>query len=119
MGKNYIHGGYYKNCHIKRTFFGKLKLRSNWGEHIKDVDRTTVYDISFLGESGSTTKKKGGIVRAVAGGAMFGGVGAIVGSSTAKSKTKVDGYNVCITFNDGTKAMFTADEFVFNELMNI
>lgn len=37
------------------------------------------------------TKKKGGIGRAVAGGVLFGGVGAIVGASTAKSITTVEG----------------------------
>lgn len=41
------------------------------------------------------TKSKGGIGRAVVGGALFGGVGAIVGASTSKKETKtVGGVNV-------------------------
>jgi hypothetical protein len=35
----------------------------------------------------TTTKKKGGVTRAVVGGALFGGVGAIVGAATAGSKS--------------------------------
>lgn len=38
-----------------------------------------------------TTKKKGGIGRAVVGGALFGGVGAVVGATTAKSVTTQTG----------------------------
>lgn len=47
------------------------------------------------------TKKKGGITRAVVGGALLGPVGAIVGASTAKSKGNSVGYSDNIeTLND-------------------
>lgn len=36
----------------------------------------------------STSKKKGGIMRGLVGGALFGGVGALVGAGTAKTKSK-------------------------------
>lgn len=41
----------------------------------------------FENEVQTITKKKGGLGRAVVGGALFGGVGAIVGASTAKEVT--------------------------------
>lgn len=48
------------------------------------------YRIEKVGEK-TITKRKGGIGRAVVGGALFGGVGAIVGASTAKTETKTTG----------------------------
>ena len=48
------------------------------------------YRIEKVGEK-TITKSKGGIRRAVVGGALFGGVGAIVGANTAKTETKTTG----------------------------
>lgn len=45
------------------------------------------YRIERVGEK-TITKSKGGIGRAVVGGALFGGIGAIVGASTARQETK-------------------------------
>ena len=48
------------------------------------------YRIEKVGEK-TVTKTKGGITRAVVGGALFGVGGAIVGASTAKQETKTTG----------------------------
>ena len=52
--------------------------------HFNEVDS---YDIEIVGQK-TITKKRGGITRALVGGALFGGVGAMVGSNTAKEETK-------------------------------
>jgi len=52
------------------------------------------YEIAREGQK-TITKSKGGVGRAVVGGALFGGVGAIVGASTGKtSSTTTVGFNV-------------------------
>ncbi len=48
------------------------------------------YRIEIAGVK-TVSKKKGGIGRAVVGGALFGGAGAIVGAATAKTETKTTG----------------------------
>ena len=48
-------------------------------------DEIEEYEVEDTGES--ITKKKGGIKRAVAGGLLFGGAGAIVGAGTSKANT--------------------------------
>lgn len=48
------------------------------------------YRIENVGEK-VITKTKGGIGRAVVGGVLFGGVGAVVGASTAKKETQTTG----------------------------
>ena len=59
-------------------------------------------------ESETTTKKKGTITRALVGGAIAGGVGAIVGASSAGSKSHTtsyeveDGFHLRIHLTDGT-----------------
>lgn len=45
------------------------------------------YEVEIVGQK-TITKKRGGITRALVGGALAGGVGAIVGSNTAKEETK-------------------------------
>lgn len=53
-------------------------------------DEIESYHIEKVGET-MVTKSKGGIGRAVVGGALFGGVGAIVGANTSKKETKTVG----------------------------
>lgn len=48
------------------------------------------YRIEKVGEK-TVTKTKGGVTRAVVGGALFGVAGAVVGASTAKQETKTTG----------------------------
>ena len=53
-----------------------------------------------VNENGVKYKSNGGVLRAVAGGAMFGAVGAIVGASTAKTSTTVNTLTVDIIVRD-------------------
>ncbi|MEG2540395.1 MAG: hypothetical protein RSB59_01280, partial [Clostridia bacterium] len=49
------------------------------------------------------TRVEGGLTRAIIGGAMFGGVGAIIGANTARSSTSTNtnnAYKVLFTVND-------------------
>lgn len=48
------------------------------------------YEIQTVGQK-TVTRKKGGVGRAVVGGVLFGGVGAVVGAATAKEETKIEG----------------------------
>lgn len=62
----------------------------------------------------TTTKKKRGITRAIVGGALFGGAGAIIGAGTAGSKSrgtttqrmKFNGYNFVVSLTNGTNYTF-------------
>lgn len=70
------------------------------------------------------TKKKGGITRAVVGGALLGPVGAIVGASTAKSKGNSVGYSDNIeTLNDIDQGVLLLTDqrilFVGQEIVSI
>lgn len=48
------------------------------------------YTLEVVGQK-TITKTKGGIGRAIVGGALFGSIGAVVGASTAKQETKTTG----------------------------
>ena len=63
---------------------------------------------NIIKKAKTTTKKKGTVTRAVVGGALFGGVGALVGASSAGSKSdttfyeKTKGFILTIRKKDGT-----------------
>lgn len=67
------------------------------GSQIIDDDEIVTTSVS----SGYQTSKRGSVGRAIAGGVLFGGVGAIVGANTGKQKTKIHtttattNYNYC------------------------
>lgn len=70
------------------------------------------------------TKKKGGITRAVVGGALLGPVGAVVGATTAKSKGNSIGYTEDIeSLNDIDQGIFVLTDqrmlFVGQEIVSI
>ena len=76
------------------------------GTFTKKIDNSTIYDYSDivdfeLLEDGNSVSK-GGLGRAVAGGLLFGGVGAIVGGVTGgkKSKQTCTSLKIKITVND-------------------
>lgn len=98
----------YRNDHQKRlSTFSETKTLKNFGSEIVHID--TNHRLFYIGkdtfhriysfdeiinygyditELQTNTKKKGGITRALVGGAIAGPAGAIVGSSTAKSSSK-------------------------------
>ncbi len=76
----------------KTSITGKIK-------DIQIYDYDSIIDYELL-EDGNT-KEKGGVGRAVVGGALFGGVGAVVGASTGhKHKKTCSSLQIKITLND-------------------
>lgn len=85
------------------------------------------YTIQKVGQK-TITKSKGGIGRAVVGGAVFGLAGAVVGAATAKTETKTTGgidiLKVSVSKN-GLKSIITESnpplkaEAMLNEMMNV
>jgi len=77
-----------------RLFFIGSDKKANVEPVIYSFKEVDEYHFEEVGGK-IVTKKKGGIGRAVVGGALFGGVGAVVGASTAKEETKkVGGVNL-------------------------
>ena len=66
-------------------------------------DEVDSYEVEIVGQK-TITKKRGGITRALVGGALAGGVGAIVGSNTAKEETKTVGGTQILRVNMVTYA---------------
>lgn len=74
-----------------RLFYvGKRKEKLDRLSLIYSFDEVIGYEYQVLGGK-TVTKSKGGLGRAVVGGALFGGVGAVVGATTAKKESKVEG----------------------------
>lgn len=71
------------------------------GKKKKIYKYSDIVDFELL-EDGESIIKKGGVGRAVAGGLLFGGVGAVVGGVTGKQKTKslCESLKIKITIND-------------------
>lgn len=65
-------------------YIGSTKLQNPQYYYFSEISD---YSIEKIGEK-TITKSKGGIKRAVIGGALFGSVGAVVGASTSKKETK-------------------------------
>ena len=69
-------------------------------------------------EIGSESQKslRSGVARGVVGGALFGGIGAIAGASSGKSKTS---HTVSILFKDGTKCLCELDNDMYKNLVMV
>ncbi|NEZ80390.1 hypothetical protein EXM60_14685 [Clostridium botulinum] len=65
------------------------------------VNYSDILDFELI-ENGKTVATKGGLGRAVAGGVLFGGVGAIVGGTTGKKKSisSISGMKIKVVVND-------------------
>lgn len=57
-----------------------------------------------------------GVARGVAGGALFGGIGAIAGASSGKTKSV---YTVSIVFKDGKRCLCDLDGNLYKQLVQI
>ena len=118
---NKISDGDFKGYKVKKSFTGKLMLSSIY-EDI-DINIETVDSVTPLGSNSSEIKGKtsGGLGRAIVGGAIAGPVGAIVGASTAKTKSTsvVNSYDVCVVFKNGKKFTCEVDKDIYMALMNI
>lgn len=93
-----------------KNYFGEPKIR-NFNEVID-------YELVV---NDNTVKGKGAFSRAVAGGLLFGGVGAVAGASTAKRVTVVTALYINVYLKDGTLERINfintatkADSFTYN-----
>lgn len=77
------------------------------------INKDTVEGYEVTGEESSKSMASG-IVRGVAGAALFGGVGAIAGAASAKNKSS---YTVSIHFKDGTKCLCELDKDMYQKLV--
>ena len=73
-------------------YIGKEKdwKKSKQNPVVYSFDEVVSYSIEMIGQK-VETKKKGGITRALVGGAIAGPAGALIGAGTAKSETKTTG----------------------------
>lgn len=69
-----------------------VKLKQNEKAYVEFPAKRKAIVTTTIQRTVAKTKKKGGITRAVVGGALLGPVGAVVGASTAKSKGNSVGY---------------------------
>lgn len=97
-----------------KNYFGEPKIHN--------FDEVIDYELVV---NDSTVKGKGAFSRAAAGGLLAGGVGAVVGASTAKRVTVVTSLYINVYLKDGTleKIYFIntatkADSFTYNLMMN-
>ena len=95
-----------------KNYFGEPKIR-NFNEVID-------YELVV---NDNTVKGKGAFSRAVAGGLLFGGVGAVAGASTAKRVTVVTALYINVYLKDGTLERINfintatkADSFTYNTM---
>ena len=66
--------------------------------------------LSFeLIEDGQRYEQKGGVTRAVVGGALFGAVGAVVGSQTAKGKSTISQMYICVYTKQSNHSLVKID----------
>lgn len=109
----------------KRNLLG---IRSSEGINIivpyNSIERVEIItDYIQSSHTYTKTKKKGGITRAVVGGALFGGVGAIVGAATAGSKstakttyyTQVNGHTLHVYLKNGSSYSYQSKITGFND----
>lgn len=95
-----------KGLYIYGTFgFGKKTF----------INKETVEGYEVVGEE-QYRSLASGIARGVVGAALFGGVGAIAGASSGKSKTN---HSVSILFKDGTKCLCELDDYMFKKFIEV
>lgn len=107
--KNTVIAGDYKGKAVK-TSFGRIYIDTLLG---KDISKKTVENYEVVGQE--TQKSMGsGIAKGIVGGALFGGVGAIAGAASGKSKIA---YTVSIVFKDGKRALCELDEELYKRVL--
>ena len=90
----------FSDDHQAMMFYDKLI-------YYKDIQSYAIVE-NTIQQAHTTTKKTGGITRAIVGGAIAGGVGAVVGAATAGSKSNTtftntaDGFFLQIFLKDGS-----------------
>lgn len=83
-----------------------VKLDINQEPIVVAFDEVEDYTLEIVGQK-TITKKKHGLGRAVVGGALLGGVGAVVGATTAKEEVKTTGGIDLLTLNVNVQGLRT------------
>ena len=110
---NNVHGGDYRGGVVLITFTKGAYIQIKGQKIMLNRDTVAEYEIIDTNEQISA-KKKGGITRGIVGGALFGVPGAIIGTSTAKTKVKSKkSYLVNVWSVDGKHSVLQLDESTF------
>lgn len=112
--KNIVTAGDYKGYIDFKNKKKGLYIYGTFGLGKKTfINKETVERYEVIGEESSQSMGSG-IVRGAVGAAVFGGVGAIAGASSAKKKGI---HTVSIIFKDGTKCLCDLDDAMFKNLV--
>ena len=79
------------------------------------INKDTIEAFELVGEE-SHKSLGSGVARGIVGAALFGGIGAIAGASSAKSKTT---HTVSIQFKDGTKVLCELDDAMYKNFLTV
>lgn len=107
--KNTVLAGDYKEKAVKASL-GRVYIDTLLG---KDINKKTVDSYELVGQDAQKSMGSG-IVRGAVGGVLFGGIGAIAGASSGKSKVT---YTVSIVFKDGKKALCELDDEMYKKVV--
>ena len=107
--KNTVVAGDYKGKSIKASL-GRIYIDTLLG---KDISKKTVESYEVVGQDAQKSMGSG-IVKGIIGGALLGGIGAIAGASSGKSKVT---YTVSIVFKDGKRALCELDEDMYKRVI--
>lgn len=95
-----------KGLYIYGTFgFGKKTF----------INKETVDYYEVVGEE-QCRSFGSGVAKGIAGAALFGGIGAIAGAASGKTKSN---HLVSIVFKDGTKCLCELDDFLFKQFVTV
>ena len=108
-----IAGDYKGEIEFKNKKKG-LKICGSFGKKTY-INKETVESYEVVGEE-SHKSASSGIARGLVGAALFGGIGAIAGASSAKKKGT---HTVSVVFKDGTKCLCELDDDMFKNLITV
>lgn len=109
--KNKVIAGDYNNKNVFMQL-GFVFIQTGITHSIK-IDKTTVTDYEVIDDKQSKSVASG-VARGIIGGAMLGGVGALAGVASAKSK---GAYQIAINFSDGKKSLLEVDDKIYNAII--
>lgn len=107
--KNIVVAGDYKGKLVKSSL-GRVYIDTLLGA---DINKGTVESYEVIGQD-SQKSMGSGIVKGAIGGALFGGIGAIAGAASGKSKST---YSVSIVFKNGKKSLCELDEDMYKKVV--
>lgn len=114
--KNIVTAGDYKGYIDFKNKKKGLYIYGTFGLGKKTfINKETVDYYEVIGEEQHKSFGSG-VARGIAGAALFGGIGAIAGASSAKAKGT---HTVSIVFKDGTKCLCELDDSMFKKFVTV